>query len=1111
MNKSISIAILTLLMFVSSTHLQAQMQWGEMQNISNEYGPSDEHDIANIGDHYFMVWNQWGDLMFRKSENGGQNWGEKLTLYSAFDYGASYPVIAATGQNVYVAYYRNTSGNSEIFMVKSTNGGQNFGNEMQITNSIRLAQVPQIVASGDTVIVAYEDRDADYDYQIYLTYSLDGGTSWTDAQKITNTTGNARWCNLAMDSEKLVVSWNEQTGSSYNDLDLFVSTSTNFGQSWTNPENVSNNMAYNARLNTEILGSSIYVVVSAKVDGLQSDIMLYRSDDFGGNWQAPVNLSDNSGASSRPDIWLASNYAGSHRIYVVWSDETYTSNERAYLKYSIDNGFTWSGLIEFSNATEDAAWVQIVGQATGSVDELYTAWYRPDDGTFNYEIWGRAAQNQITTDVNLSGIISDADQNLIENATVALGGYLTFSLGDGSYSLDVPSGTYPFSVSAAGFQNFSLPALELSEDMVLNVSLDALVPGNYPPHNLKLEQQGVNSIFATWESPIGFASQELFYDDGEANGLYWPGTATGNEFMAVAFEHEEACYLRQVKLFTSPGITGEQMKVWILGAENGSPSLTTVFGGPYLIDINSPWTVVNIDIPIPANVRFYAACQWENENLYKVGGDLNQPDGFSYSTSDGGETWYVHDDMDFMIRAGIAFDDRKDQKLHTNIKNTKELLGYNVYLDGILWLEMINQNYISINELAPGHNYTLDIKAVYDDGLSPASTASIFIPEPLLFPPLNLAAEEQTVPDLAIKLTWDAPASQGQWIHWDDGQNSDAVGGENIEIFDAAIRFTTDDLDTLDGQYLTQVSFFVADANCQFFIRVWQGGNQNYAGTLIREQAVAYPIANEWNIYDLESPVMIDASQELWFGYRAINTQGVYPAGTDNGPAVPFKGDMILYGDDWVSMSSYFGWDINWNIQGLVVDAGEAPASKWGSGDFYNQNPENIGIPKKISNSKSSKPFLWEYSHFNIYNQNQLLGTSSAGIYEFLDTEVQMYNVYTVSTAWDSFESSPSNEVIVSYVGMDDLPNLQNSFELWPNPANDKIHIRVNTDREEQVSIWLCDINGKMITTLFEGMTQKGTSTFVSDLTDKAIESGVYFIKIQQGENVRLKKLVYLN
>lgn len=314
----------------------------------------------------------------------------------------------------------------------------------------------------------------------------------------------------------------------------------------------------------------------------------------------------------------------------------------------------------------------------------------------------------------------------------------------------------------------------------------------------------------------------------------------------------------------------------------------------------------------------------------------------------------------------------------------------------------------------PGMEHTLGVAAVYDDGNSPVRTETIFIAEPLLFPPVHLVAN--IVNYTSVKLEWEAPASDGEWIHWDDGENSDAVGGENIEIFDAAIRFTTGDLQNYDGKYLTRISAFFVDVDCQIFIRVWQGGNQNYAGNLVREQMVAYPMPNEWNVIELDAPLQIDAQQELWIGYRVINPNGAYPAGTDDGPAIAFQGDMLLYGSDWVSMSSYFGWDINWNIQGFLVDDGtEATSSKI---EISNSIPENIGEPQKISNLQPSESFGWEYTHFNIYKNNELLVTNAPGELSYVDEWPEVYNEYFVTTAWDEFESVPSNMVVMSWIGM---------------------------------------------------------------------------------------------
>lgn len=102
-------ALFILVIFLTVQTLSAQIQLFESLNLSNEYGPSREQQLAQDNNSLYLVWNNWGDIRFRKSDNGGLNWAGKLTLYTGTDYGANYPVVAASQGKVYVAYYRNTS------------------------------------------------------------------------------------------------------------------------------------------------------------------------------------------------------------------------------------------------------------------------------------------------------------------------------------------------------------------------------------------------------------------------------------------------------------------------------------------------------------------------------------------------------------------------------------------------------------------------------------------------------------------------------------------------------------------------------------------------------------------------------------------------------------------------------------------------------------------------------------------------------------------------------------------------------------------------------------------------------------------------------------------
>jgi len=803
--------------------LFGQVELGEIQNLSNSSGtPSNEQSFVAEGDTYYVVWNQWGDIMFSMSENAGEDWSSPETVYSAFDYGGTYPVIAVSGDDVLIAYFRNTGSASQIFMVKSDDGGQTFGSEQQITTSSNNTQTPQVVAEDGVFYLAYEQRDEDYNYQIVFQKSPDVGESWTDPVMLSDSDAPSRWCSIDVDNSAVYVVYNDQTGENYDDLDIFFTKSDDGGDTWSDTENISNNQEYNARMTAKVLDDMLYVASSTN-DGVQTDIRLYRSDDLGANWLEPVEITDNSGYTARPDLFLGQNAINDHRLYIVYSDDTYTGTELTYLKYSYDHGQNWSEAIQVSEDIEDGVWPRIDGSQGDESDELYIVWNMPFAGTFVYEVWGRPATSQFALLAQLEGTVTDQEQNPIEGAQISFGtgSYNTLTNSEGYFEVAMPGGAYTLSVEAEGY--------------------------------------------------------EPYYEEIEVEG---------------------------------------------------------------------------------------------------------------------------------------------------------------------------------------GENYVFDIElATY---------------EPVMFPPLNLT---YSIEASDVMLDWEEPASSGEEMRYDNGINSDEVGGEP-EHFEAAIRFTPSDLQQYDGKYLTEINFFSTDKNCQVFARVWSGGNQNYAGELVFEKEVENLLENQWKRVELDQPLPIDASEELWIGYKVLNPEGVYPAGTDNGPAVPFKGDMILYYSDWVSMSDNFGWNINWNIYGLAVST-ESPA-------------ENVlsGVSPRAANIDG----------YNVYKNDVFLqevpALQTSYTYEGIGEGLHTFYVTSVYQEW---ESNPSNEVEMM-ITSNKMPQID-GLVIGPNPVKDRLF--VHSQKQEIYSVEITDLNGREI------ISEKSDSP-KKDYEIKIPErlQGVYILRLETDKGVVSKKLI---
>ena len=68
--------------------------------------------------------------------------------------------MATSGNNVYVAWWSNKTGNDEVMFKASTDSGKTFSNKMNLSNSPKSdSQVAQIAAAGSNVYVTWWERN----------------------------------------------------------------------------------------------------------------------------------------------------------------------------------------------------------------------------------------------------------------------------------------------------------------------------------------------------------------------------------------------------------------------------------------------------------------------------------------------------------------------------------------------------------------------------------------------------------------------------------------------------------------------------------------------------------------------------------------------------------------------------------------------------------------------------------------------------------------------------------------------------------------------------------------------------------------------------------------
>jgi hypothetical protein len=93
----------------------------------------------------------------------------------------------------------------------------------------------------------------------------------------------------------------------------------------------------------------------------------------------------------------------------------------------------------------------------------------------------------------------------------------------------------------------------------------------------------------------------------------------------------------------------------------------------------------------------------------------------------------------------------------------------------------------------------------------------------------------------------------------------------------------------------------------------------------------------------------------------------------------------------------------------------------------------------------------------------------------------------------------------VSNLSTNDIESIENSIEIFPNPATSNFTLRFDTKDASNSEIKLVDLTGKTVQIIANG-TSKGLNTF--NINTTSLTKGVYFVEIAGNENTITKKVI---
>ena len=357
-------------------------------NVSNNTGFSQNPQIAASGNNVYVTWEDTTpgnrDIFFAVSNNNGVSFGTPINISNSTG-SSTDPQIAASGNNVYVTWEDTTPGNRDIFFAVSNNNGTSFGTPINISNSTGNSVNPQIATSGNNVYVTWEDSTPG-NSDIFFAVSNNNGTSFGTPINISNSTGGSFNPQIATSGNNVYVTWEDSTPGNN---DIFFAASNNNGTSFGTPINLSNNTGFSFIPQIAAVGNNVYVTWEDTTPG-NRDIFFAASNNNGTSFGTPINLSNNTGSSSQPQIAAVGN-----NVYVTWEDGT-PGNLDILFAASNNNGTSFGTPINLSNNTGGSFEAQIAV----SGNNVYVTW--GDNTPGNIDIFVITNAQPFGTAVNIS-------------------------------------------------------------------------------------------------------------------------------------------------------------------------------------------------------------------------------------------------------------------------------------------------------------------------------------------------------------------------------------------------------------------------------------------------------------------------------------------------------------------------------------------------------------------------------------------------------------------------------------------------------------------------------------------------------------------------------------
>lgn len=180
--------------------------------------------IASAGKNVYLLWHEFPtatstqpDVFLARSTNRGDSFAARINVSVSADVDSRTEDIAAEGHNVYVAWVENVD---QISFSRSTNNAQSFGTA-RVLSSAAGADLPQIASHDDDVFVVWQAIGNSGATDIFFAESDDGGNTFGAERNISDNPGDSVAPQILVSGDHVIITWSDGSTPGL-DREIFV-------------------------------------------------------------------------------------------------------------------------------------------------------------------------------------------------------------------------------------------------------------------------------------------------------------------------------------------------------------------------------------------------------------------------------------------------------------------------------------------------------------------------------------------------------------------------------------------------------------------------------------------------------------------------------------------------------------------------------------------------------------------------------------------------------------------------------------------------------------------------------------------------------------------------